>query len=303
MIKDAKILEKRSPDVAKKVWLKICEFALEFSKQPGVKRDLRLKIWKQISNILNRLKENENIGKSEYFNYLESKNKAGNELAFGGHQGDSKGLGNYCSHPSELDFNLFPSPPKEESETQSTDSTDSTNTNMSQEQLANIGTNSTSTINTSIQKDSQDLNKTSTPKSKFAFYEKILKMEDELKKMPDSFKEINAEHYTPDKSIIPMDKEKITKALKPDNKDNSSSVIDLKTEQILNEADINDLKKITTKETIDPYRGTKDFKEIKDPLGGDGLKNIQNVQEHVCYACGAKVEPGMKRCPNCGAEL
>lgn len=58
-IKEAKILEQKNPEKARELWLNICEFALEFSKQPRIDRDFKNKLKKQIEAIIKRLKTDE----------------------------------------------------------------------------------------------------------------------------------------------------------------------------------------------------------------------------------------------------
>lgn len=55
-IKEAKFLEKKNPEKSRDLWLNICEFALEFSKQPKIDRDFKNKLKKQIEAIIKRLK-------------------------------------------------------------------------------------------------------------------------------------------------------------------------------------------------------------------------------------------------------
>ncbi len=55
-IKEAKILEQKNPEKARELWLNICEFALEFSKQPRIDRDFKNKLKTQIEAIIKRLK-------------------------------------------------------------------------------------------------------------------------------------------------------------------------------------------------------------------------------------------------------
>ena len=56
-IADARALEKTDRKRANAMWLKICEYAIEFSKQKNVDRSLRLRIWKQVDVILKKVKE------------------------------------------------------------------------------------------------------------------------------------------------------------------------------------------------------------------------------------------------------
>jgi hypothetical protein len=55
-IKEAKFLEKKNPEKARELWLNICEFVLEFSKQPKIDRQFKIKLKKQIEAIIKRLK-------------------------------------------------------------------------------------------------------------------------------------------------------------------------------------------------------------------------------------------------------
>ncbi len=58
-IADARALEKTDRKRANAMWLKICEFAIEYSKQKNVDRTLRLRIWRQVDLILQKVKGEE----------------------------------------------------------------------------------------------------------------------------------------------------------------------------------------------------------------------------------------------------
>ena len=237
-IKKAKILEKTDEAQAKKLWLEICEYALEFSKQPGIERNFKLKIWKHIETIISRLKTDSGIQYSS--ENVETK------------QSEEKDL--------EFDINSLPKVPLEDPD------------------ISDVSEN---LPKPEIETKSQ----TQQP----PFFDKILEMEKKLKQMPDSFKEISVEPYSPDKSIIPFQ-----------SKPNEPS------DQVSIQKSDGDLFKDTPlsldNDTIDVYKGTKDPKEIIDPFGPKH-ENKGEIRELRCYACGAVIKYGEKECPSCSSDL
>lgn len=238
-IKKAKILEKTDEAQAKKLWLEICEFALEFSKQPGTDRNFKLKIWKHIETIINRLKTDSGIQYSS--ENVETK------------QSEEKDL--------EFDINSLPKVPQDDPD------------------FSDV---------------SEDLSKSEIEaKSKTQqapYFDKIKKLEKELKEMPESFKEISAEDYSPDKSIIPFQSKPVEPSGQVNIKKSDGSLFE-------NNPPIFD------NDTIDVYKGTKDVKEIIDPFGPKIESNNEKKTELRCYACGAVIKYGEKKCPSCGSDL
>jgi hypothetical protein len=237
-IKKAKILEKTDEAQAKKLWLEICEFALEFSKQPGTERNFKLKIWKHIEKIISRLKTDSGIQYSS--ENVETK------------QSEEK--------DPEFDINSLPKVPKEDPD------------------FLEVSENLSKPENEAKSQTEQ------TP-----FFDKIMEMEKKLKEMPESFKEISVEPYSPDKSIIPFQ----SKPVEPSDQVNIQK----------SDGNLFETPPIFDNDTIDVYKGTKDPKEIKDPFGPKDENFDEKKTELRCYACGAVIKKGEKKCPSCGSDL
>ncbi len=272
-IADARVLEKTDRTRANAMWLKICEFAVEFSKQKNVDRTLRLRIWRQVDQILKKVK-NEEIPSS-----VPTPQPAASDQKV----------------PFEVDFGLdFPSVPK-------SDETSDSKEESSAPFQAPSPPEESSTESNEDEKLFQDAI-SSEPKPKVEvedFVERIRKMEEELRSMPDIFKEIKPPEYSPDKSIIPssappphVSPEQPTEPVTAIERDNSLNI-----------------EPVEKPDTIDPYKGTKDSVEIKDPFGPEG-QPAQDAKEKVsqksdlhCYACGNPIREKDTICSKCGAEL
>ncbi|MCP4762092.1 MAG: zinc ribbon domain-containing protein [archaeon] len=262
-INDAKLMERTDPAKAKILWVKIAEFALEFSKQPNIDRDFRMKLWKQIDGILKRAKEGmtkngikiektqEKSGKeSKSVPFLPSKMPEDDEK-------DKKDENNSLQE-GKFDFDDLPSVPEDEP-------------------------------NQSIQKNNDEEMSNSE-----SFFSKIQKMEEELKKIPDSFKEIKPKPFSSEKTIIPpsnLPKPNVGPQVNIDINSEGKGLLDD------NPVNFND-------DSIDPYKGTKDTDEIKDPFAKTPEKDDISIKKlSHCYACGTQIEGNNKTCPKCGAEL
>lgn len=254
-INDVKLIEKSDPDKARKMWLKIAEFALEFSKQPGIDRTFKLKLWNQVNIIIKKVKENS------------IQNSTGGPSNF------------QYNKDSSLDASQLPSVPSDNEDLESNQAIDSENKQNA--------TNSAPTFTPEEKKEARN-----------DFFERIMKMENELKQIPDFWKEVKAQPYTPDKSIIPFSNLPPPDSLGPEDpekivhvKKSTKSIIDQK-----------DLK--TDHDFVDPYRGTKDFDKPKDPFGptNTDIPTDENITQY-CPLCGAKIQDGKNICPNCGSNL
>lgn len=262
-IRDAKILERTDPDRARTLWLKIAEFALEFSKQPGIEHGFKIRLWKQINMIIKNVKErgpsvqpsrkdqivrpqksqpprNISPDEREYFELPSVPDDFDDEDL---EEGEQK---------SQSPDHLPPSPPKEEHPPKSAD--------------------------------------TSSPED---FYNRIMKMENELKQMPDFIKEVNPAPYTPDKSIIPFSN------VSPPDADEQPQINVQKADKPLFNEDELDLDT----DEIDVYHGTAEKKEVKDPFGPAVDAESDDDNAYLCPFCGEPIEPNSKNCPKCGMAL
>jgi hypothetical protein len=273
-IADARALERTDRKRANAMWLKICEFAIEYSKQKNVDRTLRLRIWKQVDRIIQKVKGEEissSIPSSPEPSDTEEK-----------------------SIPFEVDFGFdLPSVPKGEDEEslEKTDSvsfkssspTDGDSTPIDEEKQLFQEAISKAPVE---DESKQDVNN---------FVERIKRMEEELRQMPDIFREIKPDEYTPDKSIIPSSAPPPSiSPEKPTSLEAGNSL---------------DIEPVERPDTIDPYKGTKESTEIKDPFGPDAQDsvdkevNISKDSDKHCYACGAPIREKDTVCKKCGAEL
>ncbi len=131
------------------------------------------------------------------------------------------------------------------------------------------------------------------------FVERIKKMEEELRSMPDIFKEIKPAEYTPDKSIIPSSAP--PPSVSPEQPTESVTVID--------QGSTLNIDPVERPDSIDPYKGTKEQVEIKDPFGPDAQPISDTKDESTdddtlhCYACGVPIGEKFTTCKKCGAEL
>jgi hypothetical protein len=268
-IMDARALEKTDRKRANAMWLKICEFAIEFSKQKNVDRTLRLRIWKQVELIIQKVKGEE----------------VPSAVTYTSNQPETK-------VPFEVDFGFdFPSVPEEEEEENEQKDTNVPFQNPPPPEDDNKPVDEEKALfHDAISKPPKDETKVND------FINRIKKMEEELRSMPDIFKEIKPSEYTPNKSIIPssapppyVSPEQPTSPATNIEKDSSLSI-----------------EPVERPDTIDPYKGTKDTQEIKDPFGPEAEKDlVQDLskKEIFCYACGAPVREKDTTCSKCGAEL
>lgn len=272
-IKDAKQLERVDPRKARQMWLKICEFALEFSKKSDIDRNFRLRLWKQIDSIINKIKTSSTPSYTPHQNISTSKPKK--NIPFASSKSDED---------FEININDLPEVPKFGTE----DSKEPVNKEKSDDESLKKG-NSAKDENLEEKKDNDN------PQSGESFFDRVHRMENELKKMPEFFKEVKPEPYNVDKSIIKSSKDESA----PSSQIQPEIKIEKSDNKLFDDNPIN-----TDNDTIDPYRGTKDVDVIKDPLGSTGQsgEEIRTDKTH-CYACGSEILAGKKRCPNCGAEL
>ncbi|MBN2156646.1 MAG: zinc ribbon domain-containing protein [Candidatus Lokiarchaeota archaeon] len=279
-IADARSLEKTDQKRANAMWLKICEFAIEFSKQKNIDRALRLKIWSQVDQILKKVKGEETSSEESVPETLTEQSPV----------------------PFEVDFGFdLPSVPKEgDSELSQEEENVPFHTPTTSK---DIGTSSEDAEDKLLYQDAIS-SKSEERESQVQvnnFLERIKKMEDELRKMPEIFKEIQPPDYTPDKSIIPpsspppqVSREHFIESPTSIEKNTSISI-----------------EPVERPDTIDPYKGTKDTIEIKDPFGPDAQDLPEEKEDEsdskgeglFCYACGASIRAKDKKCPKCGAEL
>ena len=274
-IADARTLEKTDRKRANAMWLKICEFAVEYSKQKNVDRSLRLRIWKQVDIILQKVK--------------------GEEVS---PAAPSPATSETKDIPFEVDFGFdFPSVPKSEDEKPTLDS----KSVPFQSEVPPEDVDRTGDEEKRLFKDAvSDSAPKEEPKvSVNDFVERIKKMEEELRSMPDIFKEIKPADYTPDKSIIP------SSAPPPSiSSEHPTEVV-----TAIEQGNALNIDPVERPDTIDPYKGTKDKVEIKDPFGPDAQppseKKIDSTDASSlhCYACGAPIREKDTACKKCGAEL
>ncbi|MHA1729974.1 MAG: zinc ribbon domain-containing protein [Promethearchaeota archaeon] len=269
---DAKISEKGNPEKAKNLWLKICEFALEFSKQPGIERSFRLKLWKHIENIIKRLKKEEIIPQQEGVPFV----------------------GQSMNEELEFDLSKLPSVPTNELDEINEEKTEETR-----------DSNYSDIINDTLkdeEKNKKDLlvhisKEEGKESEKKTFFDNLAKLEEELKKMPDIFKEVTPTPYSPEDTIIKIKKEDNGYTI--DNEDTVLPDIQISTEDRLNIKPIN-----LDNDNVDVYKGTKDIDKIEDPFAEGGKADTDKKKIEVfCYACGAKIKSGAKECPKCGTKL
>ncbi len=277
-IADARALEKTDRRRANAMWLKICEFAIEYSKQKNVDRSLRIRIWKQVELILKKVKGEE----------IESSTTPSSPVT----RTEEKSI------PFEVDFGLdFPSVPKGDESEQEKDSSSvpfqspppPEDTSVHEDEDARLFQDAIS------DKSSGGSSVASTDD----FVTRIRRMEEELRKMPDIFKEIKPSDYTPDKSIIP------SSAPPP----HISPETPTDAPQMLDKSNTINIEPVERPDIIDPYKGTKQNMEITDPFGPDSqipqVKKEDSSDEEGkhCYACGAPVGEKDSSCSKCGAEL
>lgn len=252
-INDVRLIEKSDPDKARKMWLKIAEFALEFSKQPGIDRTFKLKLWNQVNVIIKKVKETS----------LQN----------------SAGPADFQSNKtSSMDPAQLPSVPMDDEEEESNQDLNSENKQQTF--------------------DTPNFTPEEKKEARNDFFERIMKMENEMKQIPDFWKEIKAQPYTPDKSIIPFSNPTPPDDIGPEDPE---KVVHVKkaTQSIITQKDLK-----SENDFVDPYRGTKDFEKPKDPFGPTNLDilNNENVTQY-CPLCGAKIKEGINSCPNCGSSL
>ncbi|MHA1451333.1 MAG: hypothetical protein ACTSRD_00560 [Promethearchaeota archaeon] len=275
-ITDARTLEKTDRKRANAMWLKICEFAIEYSKQKNVDRSLRLRIWKQVDIILQKVK-GEEVSPAAAPTPATSETK---------------------DVPFEVDFGFdFPSVPKNEVEKPASDS-------KSVQFQSGAPPEDVDRAVDEEKRLFQDAVSDSTPKEELKvnvndFVERIKKMEEELRSMPDIFKEIKPADYTPDKSIIHSSAP--PPSISPEHPTEVVTAIE--------QGNALKIDPVERPDTIDPYKGTKDKVEIKDPFGPDAQPPSEKKTHSPeadslhCYACGAPIGEKDTACKKCGAEL
>jgi len=271
-IRDARLLEKTDPKKARILWLKIAQYALEFSKKAGIDRDFKISLWRQIDAIIKKVKAEEIAAGRELGETSEGEEPYNESIS---HSEFETGAEN-------IDISSLPSVPKEGDEEVTDKHPSISKGNIKPE--SNIQQNKTKNI---------------------SFFEQIQNMENELKQMPDIFKEVPAVPYDPKKTII--------KPTKEDPKQDNSDVVNI--QQVGKDIFGNQPLDLGN-DNIDPYKGTKDFNEIKDPFGPAGIDqsinelNISNSEKTgtkgdfiFCSKCGVKSPVGSKNCPHCGNSL
>jgi len=274
-INEAKRLEKVKPNKASELWLKIAEFILEFSKQSDINLSFRMKLWNQVNSIIKNIKE-------KSVSSISTQNQKTSGI-------ENKSIASSLEN-AEKENDLFnpenlPSVPSSNINSLNIESKPNSNKNLNLN--VNIHDNNASSLDSDKNQQSND-----------DFFGRIIKMENELKQMPELWKEIDAHPYTPDRSIIPS---KIS--LNNDEKPKTKPVIKVEKAEkpLFIESPIK-----SKDDFIDPYKGTKPIFEIKDPFSLESLKSDEaehKNNEIFCKFCGEKIAPGITICPKCGAEL
>jgi hypothetical protein len=276
-IRDAKLLEKTDPKKARVLWLKIAQYALEFSKKSGIDRDFKISLWRQIDGIIKKVKAEEIASGRDFSDTEESE----------GDNDKSNLTAGMDASARDIDFSSLPSVPK--------DGEDDipVKPNLSKVDLAS-------------KKDQNKPSNIQQNKGKpLSFFEQIQNMENELKQMPEIFKEVPAIPFDPKKTII--------KPVKDINPQDHSEVVNI---QKVGKDIFGDTPIDLGTDSIDPYKGTKDFNEIKDPFGPAGIDqsinelNVTNHDEKVakndfifCKECGFKLPTSAIKCSKCGHPI
>ncbi len=324
---DVKILEKTHPSEAVKLWLKICQFIVDFAKTPNCPRTLRPKLITQAEAILIKVKYYQSGRISTVFNPEEAPNapiSTSTRIPPSIEVQSEQSLDQTTNDDESMFSQLMALPdiPQNESDSSSPSVAPS-----SQAPPSSVSPSISATpASLSSQIDSSSGSTTPSP----ADMSRLAKLEKELRQMPTNFKEITPTPYVP-QNVIPTSPPGVIPPLNPDMyKDN------LTTLDITKESDVGKTTNIDPGKPAsslphkspsvkiggflpDPFSppissSPKSFMEsLKnappapppvDPFGPRNLPETDLDSENLrlCFACGSTLKPNSQICPQCGSE-
>jgi hypothetical protein len=299
---DVRIIEKTHPRESIGLWLKICQFIINFAKTPNCPITLRKKLIRQTEIIIQKVKSFSDGEITSVFgsNITHKKSTTAENtqtskvpFAVGGPSSDAG--------PSSEDDMLnqlmsLPETPadtiEEPTTTQPPDSSEPT-----------------TPVEPPVEPSSQE-----TESSKQEDLSKLQKLEETLKQMPTSFKEIKPLPFSstsiipelrPDSSQLDLDEfKKDTQTLDITTSVPKVSEVPPNLSQSSNPFEKGKNISITGFDS-DPFKSSKQQdSNVKDPFGPKSVSDSSdlNLAKRICFACGASLEEGDLICSQCGAD-
>ena len=299
---DVRIIEKTHPRESIGLWLKICQFIINFAKTPNCPINLRKKLIIQAEIIVQKVRAFSNGEISSVFGSkitrkeiktTENEQKSNIPFAVGEPPSES-------GPPSEDDMldqlmSLPETPADIFEETTTTQPSDSSE--------------ATTPVEPPVEPSSQEVESSNQED-----LSKLQKLEETLKKMPKSFKEIKPLPFSstsiipelrPDSSQLNLDEyKKDTQTLDITSSVPEVSEVSPDLNQSSNPFEKGKNISIAGYES-DPFKSSnKQESDIVDPFGPKAVSDSSDLKlaKKICFACGASLEKGDLICSECGAD-
>ncbi len=299
---DVRIIEKIHPKESINLWIKICQFMINFAKTPNCPINLRKKLILQAENIIQKVRSFSDGEISSVFgsNIIHKQSKTAENtqssntpFAVGGPPSETD-----PSSEDDMMNQLMSLPETPEDAFEETPKTQPPD-------ISGI----TSPVEPPVTPPSQD-----TVSSNQEDLTKLQKLEETLKQMPKSFKEVKP---------LPFSSTSIIPELRPDNsqlnlddyKKDTQTLDITSTEPEVSENQPNLSTPSNSFENgknlsvagyeSDPFKSSnKQESNVPDPFGPNAVSDSKNLKlaKRICFACGASLEEGDLICSQCGAD-
>ena len=299
---DVRIIEKTHPKQSIGLWLKVVQFIIDFAKTPNCPIDLRKKLITQAEIIIQKVRAFSNGEISSVFgSKIPHKQTKTTE----------------STQTSDIPFAVGETPPESGSPSED-DMLD---------RLMSLPETPVDTIDETAKSQPSDSSEVTTPveppvepssqevkSSKQEDLSKLQKLEETLKKMPKSFKEIKPLPFSstsivpelrPDSSKINLDEyKKDTQTLDITTSIPEVSEVPPDLNQSSNPFEKGKDISIAGYES-DPFKSSnKQESDVIDPFGPKAVSDSSdiNLGKKMCFACGASLEENTSICSECGAD-
>ena len=299
---DVRIIEKTHPRESIGLWLRICQFIINFAKSPNCPINLRKKLIFQAENIIQKVRSFSDGEISSVFDSNITRK-----------QSKTTEKEQTSNIPFAInDISSITDPSSEDDMLNQLMSLPETPEDIIEEITATQPPNSSETITPGeppIEPSSQE-----TDNKHLEDLTKLQKLEETLKLMPKSFKEIKPLPFSstsiipelrPDNSQLNLDEYKkdtqtldITSSVpevseSPPDLSQSSNLFEKGKNISIAGYDSNPFKSPTQQES-----------KVTDPFGPKAVTDNSDLKlsEKICFACGASLEEGVLICSECGAD-
>lgn len=300
---DVRIIEKTHPRESIGLWLRICQFIINFAKSPNCPINLRKKLIFQAENIIQKVRSFSDGEISSVFDSktihkqsttTENEQKSNVPFAVGGLPSESE-----KTSDDDMLNQLMSLPETPEDIIEEITTTESPGSSAAAPPSEHPSAPSSQDADSSNQED----------------LSKLQKLEETLKQMPKSFKEIKP---------LPFSSTSIIPELRPDNsqlnlndykKDTQTLDITSSVPEVSeNPPDLSQPSKIPFEKgkniniaryDSDPFKSPKQQESnVKDPFGPKAATDSSDLKlsKKICFACGASLEEGVFICAECGAD-